>query len=242
MLWDDEPLNLRPVDPVEGQALILQPDRDEGLAELIDGLALAGFDVARIADADALIESIERHRPDLIVVPSLAPKAAVTALLDRIEAACTSEKLPVLLVADQPIDWSGRHAVCDTIAPGTNLAGVFLSARALVRRVRPWALSAVRTYGALHLSQTDFKITYHGQAVALGRLDFNMLGPFFDAPEHVFDRATLQRLASGGMGRGEGQRLIDVRISATRALLKGALQFDPIMTVRGVGYQLAKVI
>ncbi len=239
MLWDRKTLSLQPV--TGGRNLLALRLADDGPHSdtITAALNFAGFTVMPIASPLDLLTRIKADRPDLVVLPSST--AAPQCLLDRIEIACMTETLPVLFNADTPIDREGCKVFCDTVATGTNFEGLVLVARALMRRVRPWCLTQTRVFGGLQLCEARFQISAGGRIGALGKLDFNILGCLFDAPDYTFDRETLMRLAIGRQTTRSGARLIDVKICATRHLLKSALGFDPILTVRGVGYQLAQI-
>lgn len=239
MLWDRKNLALQPVTGQRGLLALRLADSGAQADTITAALNFAGFTVYSVASPDNLLERVERDRPDMVVLP--ATTQAQQRLLGKIEAACTTEKLPVLFDADIEVTWDGRQVICDTVPAGTSFEGLVLVLRALVRRVRPWCLTQTRVFGGLELCEARFQITAQGRMAALGKLDFNILGCLFDAPDYTFDRQTLLRLAIGRQATTNGERLIDVKICATRNLLKSALYFDPIQTVRGVGYQLARI-
>lgn len=239
MLWDSKKLALQPITG-QRKLLALCLAGDEAQGDIVAAaLNFAGFTVTCAASPADLLARIERDRPDMVVLPATTP--APQDLLGKIETACTTETLPVLFEGDTEIAWDGRQVICDTVPAGTNFEGLVLLSRAFVRRVRPWCLTQTRVFGGLQLCEARFQITAGGRTAALGKLDFNILGCLFDAPDYTFDRQTLLRLAIGRQATTAGERLIDVKICATRNLLKTTLCFDPIQTVRGVGYQLARI-
>ncbi|NBB81586.1 MAG: hypothetical protein GVY36_19455 [Verrucomicrobia bacterium] len=240
MLWDKEPLNLQPAEGNQKPSVLLHASALSEVSVVADALTFAGFDVIRVTEPEKLLFKVQNEKPDMVAV--CPGNSVVTSeLLECIEAACNTEKLPILFQSDEDVAWDGNHVVCDTVSTGTNFAGLYMLSRGLMRRVRPWSLDQVIRFGALELWESRFQIHLDGRSVALGRSDFNILGSLFDAPDHAFDRETLLRLAFGRYAAKKEDRIVDVRICATRNLLKEALNCDLIETVRGVGYKLARI-
>lgn len=218
------------------RALLFEPGQAAN-ATTREAAELAGLTISATASREELLHCLETDRPDLIIV-SGADQGEPDPLLDEIEAARRTEKMPVLFVADEAPRPAGNHANFDWLSPGANLSVMFLAIRALLRRERPWVLEEVRAGGTLELDEASFRLSDGNRTAPLNKVDLSILGPFFDAPGHVFDRAMLQRLAYGPRQWKEGSRLIDGGVCKTRRLLKRHLGHDPIQTVRGVGYHL----
>ena len=234
-------MNLQPVEGACKLRVLLHASAESDVRVLSNALEFAGFEVLRVPEAGTLFSKVQSEKPDLVVICPLIPADTDSKdLLKGIEAACATETLPVLFQSDHVISWRGSHIICDTMPEVTNFAGTFLLSRGLVRRTRPWSLNEIRRFGDIELCEADFRIRCSGRCSPLGKLEFNILGALFDAPDCVFDRQTLLRLACGRNEVNNGTRLIDVRLCALRKLLKNALQFDPIKTVRGAGYQLVQ--
>ena len=238
MRLGEETLNILPVkDTVNRPAIVFGRHR---IAETDAKTALrcAGLSLMTARTKDDLLHQIGLEKPDLVVVFGSKDGHESASLLTDINASRTTEKMPVLFISDARIQSAGTHANFDRVSPDSGVFEMFLAVRALLRRERPWILQEARAYGALQLDEARFRLVYGHETAALGKLDLNILGPFFDAPGHVFDRRTLQRLAYGYGRWKKGSRLIDAGVCRTRGLLMEHLGFDPIQTVRGVGYRL----
>ena len=201
-------------------------------------LRCAGLSMTKARTKEDLLHRIGQAKPDLVVILGAQDGHDPASLLADINASRRTETMPVLFISEAGIQCAGAYANFDRIAPDSGVFETFLAVRALLRRERPWILQESRCYGALQLDEARFRLAYGQRTAALGKLDINILGPFFDAPGHVFDRRMLQRLAYEYGRWKKGSRLIDAGVCRTRGLLMEHLGFDPIQTVRGVGYRL----
>lgn len=114
-----------------------------------------------------------------------------------------------------------------------------LAARIDAVRRRPRAPRApeIRTAGAVELDVAGREATVAGTALALTRIEFDLLLALTTTPRRVLSRLELQEAVWGE--RYGDLRVVDVHIGNLRRKLREAPGSpDPIATVRGVGYRL----
>lgn len=235
MLWDDPCLRFTDLSPAQPSA------RRQGLVwgawprgDLAHAAAMAGLDLAQVGAFDGLLSAIARSRPDIVFLGSGDAITHPREVLDAIDAARTTETLPVLAIAAS----TGLPDLPECLAPDCSVTEAFLVIRALLRRERPSALDGIRHAGAFTLDEARFQLAFDGRTAALNKTDICLLGPFFDLPGAVFDRLSLERLAFGGRHRKAGGRSVDACISRTRRAVRDQIGQDPLHAIRGQGYRL----
>lgn len=223
MLWDKSDVTpVRLVARRRGVAIALTTCRD--LTDRIrSALDLACFDVISIESLSKCIAAIATEKPDIILLDARW-SANLVALQTTIAQARVTESLPVL-----------------PISPDSAQTEIFLKTRAVLRHERPGALRGQRQSGSLLLDEPRFKLSLAEKSVDLSKPDLCLLGPFFDLEDAVWDRQSIERLLFDGAHRKAGSRIVDFQISRMRRRVKACIGVDPLRSVRGVGYALAKV-
>jgi two-component system, OmpR family, phosphate regulon response regulator PhoB len=122
---------------------------------------------------------------------------------------------------------------------GTDAPAVVLRLRALLRRCRPAALLQKLSYGDMVLDEAALTLSIGQKVAPLALEGFRILGPLFDSAEHVWTREELLPLVYGSRTTNS-MRIVDVKLNVTRRRLRAVLGTDPVQTVRGHGYRLAK--
>ena len=234
MHWDDPGLILAPLTTDRtGGALILSTDATVPGA-VASALVLAGFRLGFERDPDRALARIATEKPDLVLCVMADLGRDPRELAAQIDAARATETLPLLALTTDAVSCA-RMARLD---PACTEAEAFLNIRALVRRERPASLRGTRQSGRFELDEGRFRISYDGRVGSLTKMALCLLGPFFDVPDAVFDRATLEKLAFGTRSWEEGARNIDAYVSRVRRAIRSQLGHDPIRSVRGIGYRL----
>lgn len=233
MRWDEDlrPAGIVPADR-RGWALFLTDPTAAGTLKSATGLA--GLDLVTVASQEALLDKIAGSRPDLVILSASRLSEPPEAAVRRVAAARKTETLPVILLTEAPRE----VASIVRLSPAAPLDEAFLVLRATLRRDRPGALAGLRSAPPYALDEAGFRILLGPRSVPLGKSDLCMLGPFFDAPDRVFERAFLERLAFNSERYKAGNRMIDFYLNRLRRDLKAALGADPIRTLRGRGYTL----
>ena len=107
--------------------------------------------------------------------------------------------------------------------------------RALSRR-RTGQVQPVYVHGRIRLDPASHEVSLEGVALHLVPREFTLLQALIEEPTRVFSRAELEDKLYG-WGDEVGSNTIEVYVHSLRRKL-GA---DQILTVRGVGYRLARV-
>lgn len=235
MLWDDPKVAPVPLDSdTRNLALILSDC--EGLLETVQcAMDLASFNVMTVQAVTNCIAAITMHRPDIVLIDTRLA-AFTDALHAALLQASVTETLPVL-----PIGSSGITEA-QTVSVGVHGSAIeiFLKTRAVLRRVRPIALKGQRYFGRLVLDEPQFKLFCDDIPTDLSKTELCLLGPFFDVAEGTMDRHTLTALAFLRNDQESGSRLVDFQVSRMRRRLNVQLGSDPLRSVRGIGYALAR--
>ncbi len=205
-----------------------------GMDTIHRALDLAGLDQVAASDEPDCLRMINACKPDLVIADAGADPAQTAAFAQRIQSARLTQALPMLFVGSK----GQTPADLVQISPDSTVSEAFIDLRALLRRERPTVLRDTRISKGFALDEQRFKITYGDSAHDLSKSELCLIGPFFDAPNAIFDRPTLERLAFNTATHATGNRQIEFYINKLRRVLKRDLGVDPLQLVRGAGYQL----
>lgn len=237
MLWDESagPSQLR---RAEGRGRVLAMLARDGERKIArTAVEFAGLDLIEVCGTPALFDGIATLKPDLILVDSCRLGVDPGAFRGHVDAARQTETLPVLFADTRAHDWRLKN----TERASVDLVTCFLLIRSILRRERPLTLRGIRCEGAFRLNEPEFRIAFEDKALNLSKTDLCLLGPFFDAPQQIFDRQILERLAINTAHDESKSRKIDFYLSRTRRRIRNALGVDPIQSVRGIGYRLKSI-
>lgn len=204
-------------------------------------VVLANLHVSRAGSVQAAVEMTASLRPELVLchVDSLGPDIAEA--LERLCSAKVTETLPILLVADGPTmapDSIGLAGISEILGAKDSEQTCRVLIRAALRRKRPISLQDKQYFGRLEFDPVSFTLKAGQRTAALRKIDFCLIGGMLDDPNRRWSRELLNRLIFEPVRRKE-DRTIDVFVSRVRRFLKAGLGFDPIHSVRGIGYALA---
>lgn len=233
-----------------GGVLVVE-DRPE-LRELFDAaLTGAGYTVRTAAGGTAALESAAADPPDLVVLDLGPPGQGLPGQgrpgLDAVEVCrrlrAAGADAYVLILAGRTDEVDGL------VGPAVGADGYLVepvSPRELVARVgamlgRPRIVvepAPVRRIGDLEVDLDSREVRVSARALALTRIEFDLLATLASRPGRVFRRETLLREVWKTDWAGS-LRLVEVHVSNLRRKLAAAgLDRPEIRTVRGVGYQL----
>ncbi|MCZ4352857.1 winged helix-turn-helix domain-containing protein [Roseovarius aestuarii] len=235
MLWDKPDLHVVAVQSGRRSLAVVLVSA-HGLPSVIAyALDLAGFDIVVFDDARRCLDEIPVRRPDIVVFDTAMVQPGHN-FHDDVATARITETLPVLEIS--PDSDSASNA--QMLTPTSGEVEAFLKIRALLRRERPSALLGKRKNGPITLDEPGFRLCLEQGCAEISKTDLNILGPFFDVQDAIFDRQSLECLALKGSDWRPGSRSIDTYISRLRRRVDAQLGFDPLRAVRGVGYALRK--
>ncbi len=219
--------------------VLLVDDDQRLLTALSRGLSLHGFEVDAAKNAGEALVSMEKQRPDVLVLDIMMPGLDGLSLC-RIVREKTQTPILMLTARDSiPDRVAGLEAGADDylIKP---FAFDELVARlqALLRRssARP-ASNEPLSYRDLVMDRGTWSATRGGEPLMLTAKEFRILECFLKSPERVVTRADILATAWGDEDWSESN-VVDVHVASLRQKLEAGGRRRLIQTIRGVGYML----
>jgi two-component system, OmpR family, phosphate regulon response regulator OmpR len=224
---------------------ILIVDDDEKLRKLLkEYLEGYEFQVLTLADGEAVLNTIRKESPELVILDVMLPKKDGLEVLKEIRAA---SKVPVIMLtakgeeADRVVglELGADDYLPKPFSPRELLARI----KAVLRRLEPGIKPAAGERegqrveaGNLLLDKARQILLMEGKEVALSFTEYRVLKVLMENPNRVLSRDQIMTLAQGKDFMAF-DRSIDVHISKLRAKLES----DPrspkrIKTIWGSGY------
>jgi two-component system response regulator MtrA len=219
--------------------LVLVVDDDQDLAEML-GIVLtgAGIDVDLVSRGDEALEVFRNNPPDLVLLDVMLPGLDGIEVCKQIRA---ESMVPIVMLSAK----GDTHDVVRGLEAGADdyMVKPFRHQTELVARIRT-RLRRTNTdvAGLLTISDLTIDVNAHevsraGKAIALTRLEFDLLVALAREPGRVFSRDALLGEV-WGYRHSTDTRLVNVHVQRLRA----KIEHDPerpeiVITVRGVGYK-----
>ena len=224
---------------------ILIVDDDEKLRKLLkEYLEGYEFKVFTLADGEAVLNTMRKESPELVILDVMLPKKDGLEVLKEIRAA---SKVPVIMLtakgeeADRVVglELGADDYLPKPFSPRELLARI----KAVLRRLEPEMKPAAGERegqrveaGNLLLDKAKQTLLIEGKEVALSSTEYRVLKVLMENPNRVLSRDQIMTLAQGKDFMAF-DRSIDVHISKLRAKLES----DPrspkrIKTIWGSGY------
>jgi DNA-binding response OmpR family regulator len=227
----------------EKTVLVIEDDRNTATLVALY-LKREGFRVLTAGDGEAGLSLAERHRPNLVILDLMLPKADGWEVCRRLRQ---KSEVPIIML-------TARAEEIDRVSGLTLGADDYMvkpfSPRELVARVRAVLRRATRpdpgrkailSHADVLLDLEKRQLRVGGRPVAVTPHEYSLLATLMSAPGRSFTRdELLDRLYP----KGETvviDRVVDVHIGK----LRQKIEADPsapryILTMRGVGYQFAE--
>jgi two-component system OmpR family response regulator len=225
---------------------ILVVDDDPHIRDVISfALEKAGMATETARDGREALVSFRRRVPDMIILDVGMPD---TDGLDVCREIRKTSDVPILFLSarDDEIDRvigleiGGDDYVTKPFSPREMIARVnVILRRAGAAAVRPAAVAAPSSRGALVLDPQRHVAAFDGGALALTAIEFAILKAFLARGDVVFSRDQIMAAAYGAT-INVSDRTIDSHIRNIRAKLAQAGCDDAIDTVHGVGFRLGR--
>ena len=224
---------------------ILLVDDDEKLRRLLkEYLEGYEFQVRTLADGEAVLNSIEKESPEIVILDVILPKKDGLEVLKEIRAV---SRIPVIMLtakgeeADRVVglELGADDYLPKPFSPRELLARI----KAVLRRIEPRGRPAggksegmCLESGNLLLDKARQILLMEGKEIALSSTEYRVLKVLMENPNRVLSRDQIMTLAQGKDFMAF-DRSIDVHISKLRAKLES----DPrspnrIKTIWGSGY------
>ena len=202
-----------------------------------------GFQTVIAHDGQQGLNLAQRHPPGFVILDLMMPAVDGWEICRRLRS---SSGVPILILSAKEeemervlgLSLGADDYVVKPFSPRELVARV----KAILRRTIPHARNdkVFISHDGISLDQEKRKVMLHGLPVFLTTYEFKLLHVLMTSPGRVFTRdELLNRLYP----RGEAviDRVIDVHIGKLRQKLEAnASRPSRILTVRGVGYQLAE--
>ncbi|MBV2152567.1 response regulator transcription factor [Kitasatospora sp. SUK 42] len=231
-------------------ARLLVVDDEPALRDALESsLAFEGYEVATATDGYEALESVERDRPDLVLLDIMMPRMDGLTAVRRMRS--RGDTVPVLML-------TARDAVGDRVtgldvgaddylAKPFELDELLARVRALLRRNALATEAAARAaaedesevlaFADLRMNTATREVTRAGKPVELTRTEFMLLEMFLAHPRQVLTREQILK-AVWGFDFEPSSNSLDVYVMYLRRKTEQGGMPRLIQTVRGVGYAL----
>lgn len=229
---------------MNNRILIIDDDR-ELCSLLIDFLTLEGFEASAVHDGKEAVEHCREASYDALVLDIMLPGLQGLDVLRHLRQFDTTPVLMLTARGDDTDRIVGLELGADDYLPKPcNPRELAARLRAILRRAKPERDSAAATVpgagmlqiGATRLNPAD-RSAAHGDAdLGLTSAEFNLLQVLMANAGNVVTKAALSEQALGRRLTAY-DRSIDVHISKIRKKFAQVGSENPIVSVRGSGYQ-----
>ena len=217
--------------------ILLVDDDIELCASLKRLLAMDGFEVTAVHEANSALEQAATSKHELVILDVMLPGGDGRKVLRRIRL---TSPVPVIMLTargDEADRIAGLDAGADDyLAKPFNARELVARIRAVLRRKGTSALPATFTIGDLEIDNAARRIAQSGADIELTGAEFDILVLLARAAGKVLTR---DEIAEQALGRRVGllDRSIDNHISNLRKKLgPHASGAERIRSVRGAGY------
>ena len=224
------------------QPRIMVVEDEEALGTLLSyNLEAEGYEVEVIARGDEADIRLQERVPDLLVLDWMLPGVSGIELCRRLRMRPETERLPVIMLTalgdeiDRVVGF--ELGADDYVVKPFSTPELMARVRAMLRRVRPSAISSVLKCGDVELDRETYRVHRRSREIRLGPTEFKLLEFFMSSPGRVFSRS---QLLDGVWGHDiyVDERTVDVHVGRLRKALNISNMPDIIRTVRGAGYAM----
>jgi phosphate regulon transcriptional regulator PhoB len=212
------------------------------LASLIEyNLSRQGYETHVLGGAAGTLKSLERARPDLILLDVMLPDLDGFELCRHIRRSAVLGRTPVLFLTARSdevdrvlgLEIGGDDYMTKPFSPRELIARV----KAHLRREELDAEPAALETGPLRLDRTGRRVFLSGRELELTSTEYNLLDFFMTHPGRAYSREQLLE-AVWGQERYVTPRTVDVHVRRLRERIEEQPD-NPrhLTTVRGFGYR-----
>jgi two-component system response regulator MprA len=219
--------------------ILVVDDEPAVRAALERALGLDGFEVGTAEDGQEALRTVQRERPELVVLDVLMPGLDGIAVCRRLRR--DGDRTPILML-------TARDAVSDRVAgldAGADdylvkpfaLEELLARVRALLRRTVNGDPHGVLRFADLSLDPATREVRRGERELELTRTEFLLLELFLLNPRQVLPRALIFERV-WGYDFGPTSNSLEVYVGYLRKKLESGGEGRLLQTVRGVGYVL----
>jgi two-component system response regulator RegX3 len=222
--------------------LLIVDDEQAILDALSYTLQREGFEVVEALDGDQALAAARMQPFDLVLLDVMLPGQSGMDVCRTLRA---ESDVPIVMVTarDAEVDrvLGLELGADDYVTKPFSMAELVSRIRAILRR-RELDQSAipVRAIGGVRIDYSAHDVTVDGEPVRLTPSEFKVLALLAEQPERVFTRRQIMEHLWDSVYVGD-ERAADVHVSSLRRKIeRDPAQPQRLITVRGVGYKLAR--
>lgn len=224
-------------------ASILVIDPDVASRTLISsGLRELGHDVSETGDAGAALESVRRHKPDLLVCDWLLPDLSGVELVSDVRRNDELRSIRVMMTsASAEPDDAVSALQCgadDFVAKPLHMPEFIARVVACLRRPAGVFEDSVVNAGGIAVDTIGHRVSVDGKYLLLAPREYQLLLFLLRNPDRVFSRRQLL-LHVWKSDAIVGPRTVDVHVRRLRSFLEPYGYNKYLQTVRGSGYRFS---
>ncbi len=214
--------------------LVVEDDQDVRDV-ILSALEREHFELRYAVDGRVAVDLAQVFQPDVILLDLNLPELSGIDVCQRVREFSDAYILMLTASGDLSDKLVGLSAGADDyVTKPCSMPEVIARIRALMRRSRGASTpDRVRAFGDLRVDASSHEVSVAGKAVALTRIEFDLLDVLLTDPKAVVSRARLLERVWGPNWVGD-DHIVDVHVSNLRHKIGSTL----IRTVRGVGYRL----
>ena len=218
------------------QKILIVEDEPSIQSVLKELLLDAGYQVATAGDGVAGVELFSREPFDLVLLDILLPRLDGYGVCKAIRQRGSTPIIMLTALDEEEAQVKAFELRADDyITKPFSVKLVLLRVEAVLRRASGPETGAVLRFREIQLDPDAMEVRVHGKPVPLTRIEFELLRLFLAHPGRVFTRENLLNMVWGYDYMGD-EKAVNIHIMN----LRRKLGTDPIETIRGVGYRLAK--
>lgn len=196
----------------------------------------AGYEAVTANDGMEGLKLFERDKYDLVLLDIMMPKLTG---YDVCKAIRKNGRTPIIMLTALDEEEAQIKAfelqADDYITKPFSVRLVLLRIEAVLRRSSDNMTGSALRCRNIRLDPDAMEVCVDGEPIALTRIEYELLHLFMKHPGRVFTRENLLNIVWGYDYMGDA-KAVNIHIMN----LRRKLGIDPIETIRGVGYRLAK--
>lgn len=196
----------------------------------------AGYEVTAASDGVEGLARFEREKFDLVLLDIMMPKLDGYGVCRAIREKGSTPIIMLTALDEEETQIKAFELRADDyITKPFSVKLVRLRVEAVLRRTAGYAAGSTLQYREIQLDTDGMEVRVGGEQISLTRIEYELLRLFMEHPGRVFTRENLLNMVWGYDYMG-GEKAVNIHIMN----LRRKLGMDPIETIRGVGYRLAK--
>ncbi len=228
-----------------GPASILIVDDDAGMrTALLKILRANGFHCSTAANGEEMLDALERHTFDLVLLDVMMPGANGFDLCRHLRLR-EGNPVPIIMISargeEADLVTGLELGADDYIGKPFGQSELLARVRALLRRGRAAGAPSVRRVHTLRFAGWTIDLRQRelfspsGARVDLSGAEYDLLVALIEHPQQVIAREPLLEMSRARLGSAS-DRTVDVHICRLRRKLGDEERREIIRTVRGAGY------